>query len=498
MRTRKVAGFDRRGAAGRASARPRAVATRGWDARLRWWRPFVAGAVVIAGAVLSAGQEAAPTSRPDQATLLERQRLIRERVRELESRMLKLAQTLGRSEPEKAERLRDALEFAGRKRVRARVERIAGLLADGELGEAERGQEMLLKDLDALLERMTSARSAAARRRAQRLRLEAFKRRVRGLTDEQMRLLTRTRELAGDVPEGAAAPALPALERAQRALAREARKLGDDMKDDGEAADPAAPATQEVGQAAQRMRRAAASLGKRDPARADEPQREALERLQRALDELEQALRQVRREEREETLAALETRIRSMVEREKRVREAVQRLAATDADAWGRLERMRLAQAAETQDAVRADCTETLRILLDEGTTVIVPELLRQTAGDMDEVAARLRRSEASAETRGLLDEVIASLEEILHAVEKKQQQDAAGAQGDRPQNGNQASPLLPGSAELKLLRAAQLRINRRTAELADRPDADLPASAELARRQRRLAMLARKMNERQ
>ena len=451
-------------------------------------------AVVIAAA---AAQDSTPASRPAQAPLLERQRLIRERVRELESRMVKLTRMLSRSEPEKAQRLRDALEFAGRKRVRARVEQIAALVERGELGEAERAQVGLLRDLDALLARMTSSLNDAERRRTLRRKLQAFKQTLRGTIEAQTRLLMRTRDRASRPAEPRTPRSEPTLERDQRELRRRVRQLRSNMHDDEDTAGMTAPATKPMDEAAEQMRRAAEALAKRAPAKADPAEQEALDRLQQALDALEQALRQVRREEREETLAALETRITSMLVRERDIRAAVERVAGVDADKRGRLERMQITEAVGKQAAVRSDCEVTLRILLDEGTTVIVPELLRQTAGDMGTVAERLDRSDVSAPTRRLVEDIIASLEEILHAVEKKQQQDAERAPGGGQQGEDQTSPLLPGSAELKLLRAAQLRINRRTTELA-RADADKDVIArKLAGRQRRLAELARKMNER-
>jgi hypothetical protein len=67
------------------------------------------------------------------------------------------------------------------------------------------------------------------------------------------------------------------------------------------------------------------------------------------------------------------------------------------------------------------------------------------------------------------------------------------GGQGDRTE------PLLPGSAELKLLRAAQVRVNTRTTQLAGDPaTAATPRFRQLSDRQQVLSKLTQRMIERQ
>jgi hypothetical protein len=77
-----------------------------------------------------------------------------------------------------------------------------------------------------------------------------------------------------------------------------------------------------------------------------------------------------------------------------------------------------------------------------------------------------------------------------------KDQHDPPGGQQGQPQ------PLLPGSAELKLLKSRQVGINRRTGALAEESgEAPTPEQAaefeRLTERQRLLSDLTRKMNER-
>ena len=424
--------------------------------------------------------------------------------------MLKLSRLLAESEPAKAERLRDALRYAGSRRIKDRVETLAKLLETDQLSEADRQQELLLADLDALLTVLTNSLNEVERRRAERQRLEALKQAVRALIDEQTQILYRTQHVEqrgepwdssrpGAAVSDDVAEMLRQLEQLQRVAQRRADELRRDMRkpDQQERATAGAP---QVDQAARDMRQAADRLGESDPSVAKQDQLSALEQLQQALDELDDALRQVRREESEETLAALEARFQSMLTREREVLEAVVALEEKGVDNWTRVDQLELSESAETQRGVHQDCEATRRILVDEGTTVIVPELMRQMAVDMAEVSALLDRSDTSPETQRALGDIIDLLEEVLGAIEQKREADARLEQeGQPPDDGPR--PLLPGSAELKLLRSSQLRLNQRTREPVESSDVPAGDQAEdmrrLSQRQQRLADLARRMNER-
>jgi hypothetical protein len=383
------------------------------------------------------------------------------------------------------------------------------LLESRELSEADRQQQLVLADLNALLKLLTSSVNEVERRRAERERLEALKRSIRALIDEQLQILYRTQHVKQRLEPSPAQPGaatgndvaemLRQLERLERLTERSARDLHRQMEE-SEDESPPTPGTPQVEHAAQEMQQAADRLGGQQPGAATQNQEAALEQLQRAFDELDDALRQVRREETEETLAALETRLRNMLTRERRILQTVSALDEKGVADWTRVDRLRLAEAAETQRSVHDECETTLRILVDEGSTVIVPELIRQMATDMAVVARRLERSETSAATQDLLTDIIALLEELLEAVERKREADAQ--RGDQePPPGDQPRPLLPSSAELKLLRSAQLRVNERTRALAASRRASDPDHAEslerLSQRQRHLAELTRRMNER-
>jgi len=200
-------------------------------------------------------------------------------------------------------------------------------------------------------------------------------------------------------------------------------------------------------------------------------------------------------------LAALEARLRGLLGREKRVFETVRGLGAKDMTDWTRVDRLHLSDAAALQEDCQTDCGAVLRLVVDEGTTVIVPVLLQQLHEDMADSAERLLRQDVSVNTRRLLKDIITLLEELLDAVERKREEDAKLEQQGDQSEGDCQPPLLPGSAELKLLKSSQVRLNERSLDLMGRRETPIEvlerAAGRMSERQRRLADLARRMNER-
>jgi hypothetical protein len=256
-------------------------------------------------------------------------------------------------------------------------------------------------------------------------------------------------------------------------------------------------AAQERLQAAQkRMREAREKLKQAQRDQALDRQRQALEELEQAKADLEKILRQLREEELARVLAFLEARFRKMLEDQTQVLEATARLVAQDEAQRGRgveIEAGRLSRK-ETQIAVEAD--KTLTLLREDGTVAAMPEAVRQLRDDMQEVSRRLGEYQVDALTQGLEEDIVAGLEDIIAALEKAQKdlQQQQNQQQPPPPGESQEPPLVDRLAELKVIRALQLRVNRRTetysklvdGEQATRPEI-LTALEELADRQERI-----------
>jgi hypothetical protein len=459
------------------------------------------GLLVILLATAARAQDS-PTMNPPapgaSPSLPVRQQGIRDRVRQLESRMAMLIRLLDESAPDQATRLGAAIDWSGQQQLKRRLDHVVELLEAQRLSDAERAQEALLADLAQMLRRLTDTTTDYDRKRERRKRLDAFKQVIRALLDEQRRVLYGT-QAAQTQPDATDRAELRALERQQRELQRNTGDLAADMHATGDES-VETPGSRQIGNAGGNMQRAAERLAQARPADANPLQAAALEQLQRALDELDDALRQVRREELAETLTALEARFRQMLAREQQVRADVLVLGTRPVDEWPRADHLRLLDTTQAQQAVAEDCQAVVRILLDEGTAVVVPELAAQLAADMAAVAARLADADVSAPTVAALDQIIQTLEEITAAIEgqrRQEQEDLLRPAGGGPQADMRS--LLRPSAELSLLRSSQLRINERTAELAaaDSGDGVPQTLQDLAQRQQRLAELAQRMHER-
>ena len=250
-----------------------------------------------------------------------------------------------------------------------------------------------------------------------------------------------------------------------------------------------------------RMRKAREQLddAKRRDARAE--QEKAIEELETARAELEEILRQMREEEVERLLVQLETRLRTMLRAERAVLAGAEKLSAeqSQADRERQLEAVRLSR---EQTLIGLDATKALTLVRDDGSAVAIPEALEQVRDDATQASARLARGDVGGTTRGILQDLVTSLEEMLAALEKAQQEQKSGQQnnqGGRPAEPGE-QPLVDKLAELKMIRTLQMRVNSRTkrfsklladgTEQADEPEL-LDALERLAARQHKIERAA-------
>ncbi len=254
--------------------------------------------------------------------------------------------------------------------------------------------------------------------------------------------------------------------------------------------------------AAERMRKAEEEIEKAKRRNARQEQEKAIEELETARAELEEILRQMREQEVERLLVQLETRLRAMLRAEKAVLAAAERIAAEPAADRERERELEAARLGREQTAIGADAVKALTLVRDDGSAVAIPEALEQVRDDATQAAARLGRGDVGATTRGIIQDIVASLEEMVAALEKaqrEQQQQQKGAAGGRPAEPGE-QPLVDKLSELKMIRSLQMRVNTRTrrfsqvlgegAEQAEEPEL-LDAVRRLSDRQRKIERAA-------
>jgi hypothetical protein len=267
------------------------------------------------------------------------------------------------------------------------------------------------------------------------------------------------------------------------------------------------PARKRLEAARQRMREAQKKLEEAQRQDAIAEQEQAKEELERAKAELERILRQMREEEVERVLALLESRFRKMLEIQVRIYEETERLGKIDEPDRDLKVPIPAGKLAVDQRKLVVEADKALNLLLEEGSSVAFPETVSQMRDDMQQVADRLDAAKVEQITQGIEQDIIAALQEMIEALQKaqrdleqqQQQQQQQAQPGQSPE-----IPLVDAIAELRMIRALQLRVNLRTQRYArllddtDDPvgqatDQDLrEALARLAERQETIYRLTR------
>ena len=305
----------------------------------------------------------------------------------------------------------------------------------------------------------------------------------------------------------------------QHQLAERARKLaqkmegsqgspGGDQQGQQQKGQQPAPGEQNVQRAGQHMDDASQELEQSETEEAIDKQDQALEELEQARRELEEVLRQLREEEQEEVLKNIETRLNEMVAAQTEINHQTEPLHAKGQANLARADLLEAAEIGGRQAELAEQAHGCVRLLEDDGTTIVFPRVLRQVAEDMESVAGRLGNADIGTLTVETQKSILHTLQELVEAAKQaretaKQRQGGAPPQGGMGADGS-APPLVPTSAELKMLKRSQLGINGQTqaAETALQEGGAVADDAQstlqqAARRQAELTEMAREMQER-
>ncbi len=517
----QVAGAGRGGAAAHRRAVPRI------RLRLLPASHFVSLSLVLAACVRAAAPPA--SSAPARDPLAAKQEIVRDRMAQLEDRMFRLIEKIAESEPDQAERLRQALRKSRELLVRRHMDEVVRLLDERNLTEASDRQKALVRDLNAILKLLMENTADAEERRKAMESLKAFGERIAKLLEEQRAHQKALQDLQRRGAERWPSES-PRLADGQRATAEKAGKLAQDMsgkpdgREDGvqsrpasrpgstpasrparDAAPPPAAGQENVEKAQRHMENASRGLEQNRPGDAESEQQKAIDQLEEAKRQLEDTLNQLRREQQEEILRAMEDRFREMLARQLQINQGTVDLDKKGVSRWTRTEELQAGTFSQGERDLAADATRALTILRQEGTTLVFPQIVEQLAADLNDAGERIRSRDVGPATQQLQQDIVQTLNELIEAVQQMRKKIQAGeAPGSPPGGPEQAPPLLPESAELKLLRACQVRINRETeafnrdlgGEKSLTPE-DAKRLKRIADRQKDVARMAEELNER-
>ncbi len=249
------------------------------------------------------------------------------------------------------------------------------------------------------------------------------------------------------------------------------------------------PARKRLDAARQRMREAEEKLEEAEREGAVEKQEEAIRELEQAKADLEEILRQLREEEIGRMLALLETRFRKMLQMQREVYDGTVRLDKVPEADRAHSHDIEAGRLSGREADIVLEADKALTLMREDGTAVAFPEAVEQMREDMEQVVQRLAQSRVDRMTQGTEEDIIAALEEMIEALKKAQEELEQKQQQGPPQQGEpQDPPLVDVLAELKMVRALQMRVNRRTDRYSNLVEGEQATSEDLIEALKRLA----------
>ena len=208
-----------------------------------------------------------------------------------------------------------------------------------------------------------------------------------------------------------------------------------------------------------------------NPKDATPDQADTINKLEDAKKKLENLLRQLREEELERLLAALEARCNKMLAMQIEVYDgtvAVQKGVNKTADKKPTREHKIEANRLEDKEKdIVLEASKAIEMLEAEGSAVAFPEVFQQVREDMKHVQRRLGITDTADVTQAIERDIIDTLKEMIDALKKAQQeiQDKKNPKSGNPPppNPNADQKLLDQIAELKMIRSLQIKLNTRT-----------------------------------
>ncbi len=437
--------------------------------------------------------ESSPTDR----LALEEQR-IAERFQHLQQVLLRMAELTAATDPRRAALLKKAFQQSEEQFINKQFEMLVSTLKKDRLADAVERQTDLDRDLRALLKLLLSENRAR--------RIEAEKARIRRYLKILNRIIKQQKDVQGRTAGGGNPKGLSGE---QGRLAKKTGELAKDIKQneeeegegkgkgegEGQGQGQGQGEQQEQGQnpvrkrleaAQQRMKEAQEKLDKTQREGAVDKQEEAIRELEQAKAELEEILRQLREEEIERILAMLEARFHKMLQLQRVVYEGTVRLDKVPKPQRSHSHEIEARRLSSKETKILVEADKALLLLREDGTAVAFPEAVEQMREDMQQVVLRLARAKVGQITQAIEEDIIAALEEMIEAL-KKAQKDMKGKK-PCPCACKCKPPLIDTLAELKMIRALQMRVNRRTQRYSKLIEGEQAESAELIDALQRLA----------
>ncbi len=251
------------------------------------------------------------------------------------------------------------------------------------------------------------------------------------------------------------------------------------QKGDGQAPPPGSPksgdkddvanAKKKVIEAGYDQAQAEKKLDDKNNQAAVKHQADTIKKLEDAKKKLENLLRQMREEEIERVLAALQARCEKMLMMQQQVlvgTEDLDRVINKNSDKKPDRQNKTVGLKLSDQEKdIVQEANKCIDILEAEGSAVAFPEVFQQIRQDMIHVHKRLELTDSGALTQNIERDIIENLKEMIDALKKARQDNQEPPKPGQP--GKSGPPgdqkLLELLQELKMVRSLQKRVNDRT-----------------------------------
>lgn len=232
---------------------------------------------------------------------------------------------------------------------------------------------------------------------------------------------------------------------------------------------PKDPAAENVQQAVPSQQDAEDNIKKDKRDEASKKQDDAIKALEKAIAELEKRLKQLREKELAKLLANLEERVARMLRMQIEVKAATENIDKTVKALGGKpaVAEIQKSQAeADKESNIVSEAEKALKLMEGEGSAVVFAGILTEVKRDMEAVQRRLNETRVGTDTQAIEQDIIDQLQMMKEAL-KKAKQDLENKPSD-PKDGDpnaqkQNNKLLDLLNELKLLKAQQEQVNKRT-----------------------------------
>jgi hypothetical protein len=244
------------------------------------------------------------------------------------------------------------------------------------------------------------------------------------------------------------------------------------------------------------------NIAKQKTAEALKKQADAIAKMEDAKKKLEKLLQQMREEEIERVLAALQARCEKMLMMQQQVLvgtegvdAAIQKNADKKPTRENKLESQKLS---DREKEIVQEANKCIDILEAEGTAVAFPEVFQQIRADMMHVQKRLDLTDVYDVTQGIERDIIDTLKEMIAALKKAREDNQdPGKPGPPGSAGKPADPkLLELIQELKMVRSLQKRVNDRTGLYGKRFPGEQASDPQIVRELRSLADRQQRIQE--